>query len=104
MNQAETRRPLLERPLTWLLTALVWLYRLTLGPLLGPRCRFLPTCSAYALEAVALHGPWRGTWLAMRRLARCHPWGSSGYDPVPASHSKPACCDRHDGQSAMESR
>jgi putative membrane protein insertion efficiency factor len=51
---------------------------------LTPRCRFHPSCSAYALEALESHGAARGTWLALRRLARCHPWGGSGLDPVPA--------------------
>lgn len=50
---------------------------------LTPRCRFTPSCSAYALEALAVHGVARGSWLAFRRLLRCHPWGGSGYDPVP---------------------
>lgn len=60
-------------------------YQLLLSPVLGPRCRHLPTCSDYALEAVSQHGPWRGAWLAIRRLARCHPLGTSGYDPVPGT-------------------
>lgn len=103
-----------ERPLVWLLSGLVWAYRLTLGPLLGPACRFQPTCSAYALEAIGRHGPWRGAWLAVRRLAQCHPWGGSGYDPVPARRSHPDRCERPacerpgrerpDGQAAMEPR
>lgn len=58
-------------------------YRLLLSPLLGPRCRFHPSCSVYALEALAAHGALRGSWLTLRRLARCQPWGGSGYDPVP---------------------
>ncbi|HEY9234244.1 MULTISPECIES: membrane protein insertion efficiency factor YidD [Phenylobacterium] len=58
-------------------------YKLTLSPLIGRQCRFLPTCSEYAAEALILHGPVRGSWLATRRLCRCHPWGSAGYDPVP---------------------
>ena len=58
-------------------------YRWLVSPLLGPRCRYLPTCSAYALEAVQMHGAWRGGRLALARILRCHPWGSSGYDPVP---------------------
>lgn len=49
-----------------------------------PSCRFLPTCSAYAAEAIEVHGPWRGCWMAIRRLLRCAPWGGHGYDPVPA--------------------
>jgi len=58
-------------------------YKLTLSPLIGQRCRFAPTCSEYAAQALITHGPWRGTKLAAGRLCRCHPWGGSGYDPVP---------------------
>jgi putative membrane protein insertion efficiency factor len=65
--------------LQWLIRA----YQLTLSPLLGPRCRFYPSCSQYALEAVRAHGSLQGCWLALRRLLRCHPWHAGGYDPVP---------------------
>ena len=65
------------------LIALVKLYRRTLSPLLGGHCRFQPTCSRYALEALADHGAVRGGWLALRRLLRCHPLGGRGYDPPP---------------------
>jgi putative membrane protein insertion efficiency factor len=58
-------------------------YQLFVSPLLLPSCRFLPTCSEYAAEAIERHGAFRGIALAIRRLARCHPWGGSGYDPVP---------------------
>lgn len=58
-------------------------YRWTLKPLMGAECRHLPTCSEYALEAIDRNGPWRGLWLTLSRLARCHPWGSAGYDPPP---------------------
>ncbi|WP_425353383.1 membrane protein insertion efficiency factor YidD [Salinicola halophyticus] len=68
---------------TWLLTALIQVYRYGISPLLGPRCRFWPTCSSYALEAIRLHGPWRGGWLAIRRLSKCHPFHAGGVDPVP---------------------
>jgi uncharacterized protein len=73
-----------------LLSAPIHLYRFTLSPLLPPSCRFSPSCSAYALEALKLHGPVKGLWLTARRLSRCHPisWlgGSSGIDPVPHKH------------------
>jgi hypothetical protein len=65
------------------LRGLIRLYQLFLAPLVGPRCRYLPTCSDYAAEALAAHGAARGTRLALRRLLSCHPWGGSGYDPVP---------------------
>jgi putative membrane protein insertion efficiency factor len=58
-------------------------YKLTVSPLIGPGCRFTPTCSEYAAQALIAHGPWRGSWLAARRVCRCHPWGGSGYDPPP---------------------
>jgi putative membrane protein insertion efficiency factor len=58
-------------------------YRLILSPWVGNSCRYAPTCSAYALEALEKHGGMRGSWLAARRVAHCHPWGRSGYDPVP---------------------
>jgi putative membrane protein insertion efficiency factor len=58
-------------------------YRLLVSPLLGPACRFAPSCSLYASEAVRRHGAWWGGWLAVRRIAHCHPWNAGGYDPVP---------------------
>jgi putative membrane protein insertion efficiency factor len=58
-------------------------YKLTLSPLIGRQCRFLPTCSDYAAAVLISHGPWRGASLAARRLCRCHPWGGSGWDPPP---------------------
>jgi len=65
------------------LRGLIRLYQLTLSPLFGPTCRYLPTCSHYAAEAIERHGAWRGGWLTVARLSRCHPWGSDGFDPVP---------------------
>ncbi|MBM3390517.1 MAG: membrane protein insertion efficiency factor YidD [Betaproteobacteria bacterium] len=66
-----------------LLIFAVRVYRLALSPLLGRNCRFHPSCSEYAIEALEKHGGLRGSWLAARRLSRCHPWHPGGYDPVP---------------------
>ena len=67
----------------WMLALPVRGYRLVLSPWVGQGCRFQPTCSAYALEALEIHGALRGGWLALRRIARCHPWGGAGIDNVP---------------------
>ena len=69
--------------LAWPLIQLVRLYRLVISPWFGANCRFDPTCSAYAIEALQTHGILKGTWLAAKRIGRCHPWGGSGHDPVP---------------------
>lgn len=82
---AETDRATRTRP-SWTvlpLLGLVHAWRLLLSPLFGPRCRYAPSCSAYALEALTRHGLLRGARLTIARLLRCHPWGGSGYDPVP---------------------
>jgi putative membrane protein insertion efficiency factor len=81
-------------------TLLVWLvraYQLLLSPMLGQSCRFYPTCSNYAIEALRLHGAARGGWLALRRIGRCHPWNEGGVDLVPPAHDKnsPAACGCH---------
>jgi putative membrane protein insertion efficiency factor len=78
------RRVLGNRPkAAVLLTLPIRAYQLLVSPVLPPSCRFLPSCSDYAREAILRHGAWRGLALALRRLARCHPWGGSGWDPVP---------------------
>lgn len=70
-------------PAAWILALPVRAYRLLLSPWVGHHCRYTPTCSAYALEALSRHGALRGGWLALRRLSRCHPWGGMGVDDVP---------------------
>ena len=73
----------LNKFLIKLFVSLISLYRHWISPLYGPRCRFIPTCSQYALEAISKHGPWKGGWLTFKRLLRCHPLTPCGCDPVP---------------------
>ena len=77
------RRSAAARLLTALLILPIRFYQGAISPMLPKSCRFEPTCSSYAVEALRRHGPLRGTWLAIKRIARCHPWGGSGWDPVP---------------------
>lgn len=69
--------------LSWLFIGFIRFYQGALSPFLGAKCRYTPTCSAYGIEAIKKHGPLKGGWLALKRIASCHPWGKSGYDPVP---------------------
>jgi uncharacterized protein len=71
------------KPVAWVLTMLVRGYQLVLSPLLGPRCRFYPSCSTYAVQALSTHGAVKGSWLAAGRLLHCHPWNPGGVDHVP---------------------
>lgn len=86
-------RRVLADPLRYPLIGLLRLYRLLISPLYGQVCRYHPSCSAYALEAVTVHGSIKGTWLAARRLGRCHPWAAGGYDPVPRPRTNPSAAD-----------
>jgi putative membrane protein insertion efficiency factor len=72
-------KSLLVKPLIWLVRG----YQLAISPFLPPSCRFYPTCSEYALEALRRHGAGKGSWLAAKRICRCHPWHPGGHDPVP---------------------
>tara|TARA_R110001606_G_scaffold201513_1_gene349508 strand:+ start:1891 stop:2232 length:342 start_codon:yes stop_codon:yes gene_type:complete len=85
----------------------VRVYQYTLSPLLGPRCRFWPSCSSYTIEAIQVHGPIKGGWMAVKRIVKCHPGNPGGMDPVPGGRSEqlcreddekaslPSCCDHH---------
>lgn len=69
--------------LSWVLIKLVKFYQLAISPFLGSNCRHIPTCSHYMIEAIQIWGASKGVWLGLKRIVKCHPWGSSGYDPVP---------------------
>ncbi len=71
------------RLLSWLLLLPIYFYKKCISPMTPPSCRFTPTCSTYAVEAIKKHGALKGFYLSVRRILRCHPWGGSGYDPVP---------------------
>ncbi len=91
-------------PLSAVACGLIRCYRWCISPFIMPRCRYLPTCSDYAEQALAAHGPIAGGWLALRRLARCHPWGGSGFDPVPEARpgggcARPATCHLPGGET-----
>jgi len=75
-----------------LLSLLLRAYQVVFSPLIGPRCRFFPSCSNYAIEALRVHGAGRGSWLAARRICRCHPWHPGGFDPVPPRQSSTTAC------------
>ena len=79
----ESKKASLRSWTIWLPTKLIRLYQIFLSPYMGRQCRYTPTCSNYALEALQKHGLLRGSWLAVKRILRCAPWGGSGYDPVP---------------------
>ena len=76
-------RQAVNQALASVLLSGIGFYRRFISPMIGPRCRFTPTCSAYGLEAIQKHGPWKGGWLTVKRLLRCHPFTPCGCDPVP---------------------
>ncbi|MCA1750376.1 MAG: membrane protein insertion efficiency factor YidD [Flavobacteriales bacterium] len=75
------------KPLSHVLVFLVKVYQYTLSPLLGSNCRHQPTCSQYTIESIRIWGPFKGTWLGIKRISKCHPWGTHGIDPVPTKQS-----------------
>lgn len=74
---------MLSRLLSYFFLLLIKSYKIFLSPILPPSCRYAPTCSEYATQAIQKHGPFKGGWLAFKRILSCHPWGGHGYDPVP---------------------
>lgn len=79
---------LLKKIITEILLLPVYFYRVAISPILPPSCRYTPTCSRYTIEALKKHGPIRGSWLSIKRIVSCNPWGGSGYDPVPEPRPK----------------
>jgi hypothetical protein len=76
----------MKKILKWLglpFIGMIKLYQWVISPMIGPKCRYTPTCSTYAIQALQKHGLIKGLWLAVKRISRCHPWGGSGWDPVP---------------------
>ncbi|MDX1352482.1 MAG: membrane protein insertion efficiency factor YidD [Thiomicrorhabdus sp.] len=81
----------MRNPIAWLIILLVRFYQLFISPLIGPRCRFYPTCSSYTIEAIKTHGVLCGSWLAIKRIGRCHPANPGGVDPVPKCGCQSSC-------------
>ena len=73
----------MKRLLVYMLLAPIYFYKYCISPFIPAACRYTPTCSEYAIQALTKHGPLKGIWLTVKRIARCHPWGGKGYDPVP---------------------
>lgn len=88
MSLAKSYFCLVRKFLTWLAIFPIRFYQAVISPLLGANCRHEPTCSNYSIEAIRVWGPIKGIWLGMKRIAKCHPWGTSGYDPVPSKDDK----------------
>ena len=76
-------KKLLNKIFSLLLLGIVYFYKGAISPLTQPSCRYTPSCSEYAIQAIKKHGPLKGFWLSIKRISRCHPWGGKGYDPVP---------------------
>ena len=73
----------IQKVMKWIFVGLIKIYQAILSPFMGPSCRHVPTCSNYTIEAIEEWGVLKGTWLGIKRISKCHPWGTSGYDPVP---------------------
>jgi uncharacterized protein len=73
----------IKRAISWMMIIIIRFYQLAISPYLRPSCRYTPSCSQYYIEAVKKHGPFKGSYLGLKRIFRCHPWGGHGYDPVP---------------------
>ena len=96
-NPTAALQRLASRALSLPLLALIWVYRLFISPLLGANCRHLPTCSEYTQDALRLHGPLRGGYYAVKRIALCHPWATPAFDPVPPAANRTAGSRAGDG-------
>ncbi len=74
---------MISKVFSYIFLLIIRAYKTLISPILPPSCRYYPTCSDYGVEAIKKHGPFKGGWLAIKRIGRCHPWGGHGYDPVP---------------------
>jgi putative membrane protein insertion efficiency factor len=83
--------------LGWILLIPVYIYKFAISPYTSASCRHVPSCSEFAVQAIKIHGPFKGFWMATKRISRCHPWGTHGYDPVPPAKAKPEQnhCNNH---------
>ena len=89
-----------QNPVTWIFRVLIKGYQWLVSPVLPGSCRFYPTCSSYALQALDNHGPLKGGWLGLKRILRCHPWNDGGYDPVPPGHMDPKHDHNHEADGS----
>lgn len=79
---------MIRQAVSWFFLLLIRIYQYVISPFFPASCRYTPTCSHYAVDAIRLHGPFKGGWLAVKRIGSCHPWGGSGYDPVPGMEAE----------------
>ncbi|MBP5981333.1 MAG: membrane protein insertion efficiency factor YidD [Halomonas sp.] len=91
MHWARAVGRILRQLITILMVGAVRAYQYVISPLLGPRCRFWPSCSSYTIEAIQVHGPFKGGWMAIKRIIKCHPGNPGGMDPVPGGRSEKLC-------------
>ncbi|MBN2262654.1 MAG: membrane protein insertion efficiency factor YidD [Prolixibacteraceae bacterium] len=91
----------MSKLISYPILGLVYFYKYAISPLTPASCRHVPTCSNYMIEAIKIHGPFKGFWLGIRRLSKCHPWGTHGYDPVPPKSNSPNSNNQSESTSSI---